>query len=179
MDNFVFYVVTLFMTRSRNDVGWDGQQHRTRKETGRKEQTWPFFCPLLPQRQRQLQRHCTRATPFIPTPTPANPQPFTFTYPLTTGVIGAPKMTSSKAQQSYFILYFKTKKMEWRHVGGMTIMAKAQKKKSFTSHCAVNKSRLYWWWLFSSRARILGECLTIHSPPALFLGLKRRLAHAH
>ena len=23
------------------------------------------------------------------------------------------------------------------------------------------------WWLFSSRARILGECLTIHSPPAL------------
>ena len=26
----------------------------------------------------------------------------------------------------------------------------------------------WWWWLFSSLARILGECLTIHSLPVLF-----------
>ena len=32
---------------------------------------------------------------------------------------------------------------------------------------------------FSSRARILGECSTIHSPPALFLFLKWRLARAN
>ena len=25
-----------------------------------------------------------------------------------------------------------------------------------------------WWWLFFPRARILGECSTIHFPPALF-----------
>ena len=29
--------------------------------------------------------------------------------------------------------------------------------------------RWWWWWLFSSIARILGECSAIHSPPALFL----------
>ena len=34
---------------------------------------------------------------------------------------------------------------------------------------------------FSSRARLLGECSTVHSPPALFFFffLKWRLAHAH
>ena len=32
---------------------------------------------------------------------------------------------------------------------------------------------------FSSLARILGECSTIHSPPALFFFLKRTLARAH
>ena len=32
---------------------------------------------------------------------------------------------------------------------------------------------------FSSLARVLGECLTIHSPPALLFFLKWRLAHLH
>ena len=36
-----------------------------------------------------------------------------------------------------------------------------------------------WWWLVSSCARLLGECLTIHSPPALFSVLKWRLVRAH
>ena len=27
---------------------------------------------------------------------------------------------------------------------------------------------LFWWWLFSSHARSLGEGSTIHSPPAIF-----------
>ena len=43
----------------------------------------------------------------------------------------------------------------------------------------------WWWWFwvvvaFSSLARILGECSTIHSPPALFFFFfKWRLARAH
>ena len=32
---------------------------------------------------------------------------------------------------------------------------------------------------FSLRARILGDCLTIHSKPVLFSFLKQRLARAH